>query len=420
MAGRWFTSLVVDAVPTAGELDAAGSRYLNASGTDLLGLARDARTKESVAAGMRRFGSSMPAQSKPVVAAQEIIASLMGVERVILVEGPHQALAALAHLGDAWAQPGVPLTQARRFSEAESLATSSPGVLFAEAVRASTGALCAGPRLVERVSRSRGTLVLYEPLGFGVLGEHGAGVASHFGLSGSVVTVARLQSVGYDSWVVAGPASRLDGVEAPPTLSAAAISALTKSIELSRAEGQRRSRVFELAEQLIDALHTMQLDSGPTVTPWVPVWLGEEALAKQWLMLLADQQIAAQAWLEPGKSRLVFSLAATTTDQQLEQLIDACRLCLARLGGATKEPLPPEAVLARPGTFAISNLALPRWLEASVVAQAPTLGGQAPMGIRDRVADAVETLTWRIANDRPPTADVVRRLFEKVRRRRDS
>lgn len=202
-------------------------------------------------------------------------------------------------------------------------------------------------------------------------------------------------------------------------MAAPALGACQRALELVKAEGHRRGRLFEVTRQLMEGLASLRLDTGPCVTPWVPIWLGDETRARVWLETLAQAQVQARAWLEPGRSRLLLAPAATMSDAEIDQLLSAIERCTRKAGGAAEQEsaIVSPGPLATPGTFAVGSPCTPRWqpLMPSPAERAP--GVEARGGISRRIGEAVETLTWRLANERPPTVELIRALIERARRR---
>jgi 8-amino-7-oxononanoate synthase len=172
----------------------------------------------------------------------------------------------------------------------------------------------------------------------GVLGPRGAGLAELQGVEDRIdVTVGTLsKALGSLGGFVTGPRAVIDTLingarsfiyttALPPACAAAALAAL----RIVEREPARRQRVNELAERARRALREMGYDCGDSVTPIVPVLLGDAARA-----LGAAEKLRARGLfvpairpptVPPNGSRLRLSFMATHTDGQVERLLGALR-----------------------------------------------------------------------------------------------
>lgn len=429
--GRLVSNCVVDAVPSAAEVDSRGARWLNVSTDDVLGLAADARVREAFHAAVRKLGLHAAPHSqlqhdlesrlavflrRPSVL---VAADLASVLRCLptwrcAVDGRSRALA-----DDA--------TSVVSADEAEVLlATQGVSGVIVEALHPHEGDLAPLPRYAEICDRFRATLIVHDPRGLGAIGPTGGGVVEHLAVRDQVtLEIASLGGALPGAGVVVSGDPEVISVlrgqlEAPL---AAQLAATSRALEIAMNEPQRRARLFDVAQRTIVALRALGFDTGPTVTPWVPLWLGDQALCQQWLGALAEAAIATRAWVAPGSSRLLLSLPATATDAQVTAVVEA----FARVGRKLKIPEAPAhvrsttPVIARPGTYSLAAPCGPHWL-ASATVHEPGEDVQAKESppLRARVLDAVETLTWRASNasgrSLRRTADALRAVFDRSRK----
>ncbi len=423
--GRVVSLVRVDAVVSAAELESAGARCLQASTDDVLGLGADLRVREAAIGAIRKFGLDPGAHNRLREELESKLARALGVEAAALLPELSVVTALSPHLA---AEPRTAhrlgLTPAEVISVDRISSNPRPGrLLLTDAVHPLEGDLAPLPRLVEQAQREQASIATVEPFGFGVLGATGAGAAEHLGVAGGI----DLQFVGLSSlgagggWVAAGHKALVDSLApffgAPPVPS---LAAALRSLDILQGEPQRRARTFDLAQHLVNALRERGFDTGPAVTPWVPVWVGDEALADQWLRASLDAGLAVRALMAGPRSRRLFSVPATMTDAQLQSLLDA----VDRV--TRKVPLPdsttPRApvTVSRPGSFIMNAPCGDRWAEldsTNLEAESPSEPTTART-LSDRVFDAVETLTWRAANlrsTRLPGTEALRALFDRTR-----
>jgi 8-amino-7-oxononanoate synthase len=181
-------------------------------------------------------------------------------------------------------------------------------------------------------------VVVDEAHATGVLGPRGAGLAELQGVEERVdVTVGTLsKALGSLGGFVAGPLAVIDTLinaarsfiyttALPPACAAAALAAL----RIVEREPARRRRVNQLAQRVRVELRQMGYDCGDSVTPIVPVILGDAVRALTAAAQLRDRGLFVPAirppTVPPHGSRLRLSFMTTHTDGQVERLLDAFR-----------------------------------------------------------------------------------------------
>jgi 8-amino-7-oxononanoate synthase len=426
--GRLETNFRVESLPSAVEVETGQGRWLNAAAEDLLGLGSDPRVREALLGATRRLGLGRPAQSQLRAELEARLAGWLG-PGCAVVGGLGSTLEAVPSWRlavDARSRGLAPAATSVGSAEEAAPLLSGQGLLgvMVEAVHPREGDLAPLLAYDEVCRRAGATLVAVDPLGLGTLGATGAGACEHLGLDAP--DALRISALGAGipgrGVVLAGPSELVRELAAqlePPLL--APLAATSRAVEILAAEPHRRARALDVAGLLLGGLKQAGLDTGPSVTPWVPVWVGSAGVARAWLDALGEAGIAARAWLGPGNSRLLVSMAATATDDQVAHVVELLART-ARKVGLRASPIPPSGppLLARPGSFA-SGAPCPRhWFgrhldEATVEEAEP--GPDHPL--RDRLLDAVETLTWRASSasgrSLRRTADALRTLLARRR-----
>ena len=366
---RVVTNVRVDATLSAAEVEAAGARCLQGSTDDVLGLAADARVREAAIGAIRKYGLAPGPLTRLRDELESRLARLLGVEAAtwlpdltLLASLPGQVAAE----GRTAHRLGVMASELLSV-EAHAMPPSAVHRLFVtDAVHPYEGDLAPLPRLVERSQREQATVLTIEHHGLGVLGATGGGVADHLGISGQLeLQLGSLTALSGQGWVLAGKKELVDAVAsfAGGAPSIASLAATLRALEILQSEPQRRARAFDIAQRLISSFRAQGLDTGPCVTPWVPVWVGDHALTEHWLRALLETGIAARALLAGHRSRLLFSVAATISDGQLDSLLEG----VDRV--ARKWPLPESAAarvpvtVSRPGSFLMAAPCAPKWVD---------------------------------------------------------
>ena len=426
--GRLVTNCRVDGVPSAAELESAGAHWLNGSTDDVLGLASDPRVREAFQTALKKVGLHRPVHSRLRDELEEQLGALLGRPAGVVndLSSALRALPTWRFAVDARSDEMV-VDGTRVASPDEAGGVLRQGSLLGlivEAVHPREGDLAPLPRYAEECDRAHATLVTVDPLGLGALGATGGGACQHLAISSPFsLSLASLgAAVPGCGAVVAGAetlVATLKGQLDPPP--AAPMAATLKALEVLKSEPQRRTRMFDVAQMLLDGLGERALDTGPAVTPWIPVWAGDALLAQRWLDALAEVAVAARAYLVPGASRLLLSVSATTSDGQVAQILEALDKTAKKLGVPLAPSSGARVEVARPGSYATAAPCSPRWLSPQRRAPSePEDPSAPPGGLRDRVFDVVETLTWRATNASGIpirwTADAVRTWFDRRRR----
>ncbi|GMU61571.1 MAG: hypothetical protein AMXMBFR34_33340 [Myxococcaceae bacterium] len=425
----------VDAVPSAAEVESDGGRLTNVSTGDLLGLASDARVREAFQGALRKSGLARPTRSRAQEDLEERLAGLLGVQAVAALEdagGLFECLDAAGVVAEVRASPGFPRAAEVASPEGaeRALAGGAAPALVVSAVDRYAGELLPLHRYAEASQRAGASLVVIDRLGLGVLGPGGLGAVESLGVIDQVALQVLFlgEALPGAGVVVAGPRAEVEALRrcgAPPA--SAPLAAAARALQLAHVEAPRRARAFDVAQAMIDGLRGLHLDTGPCVTPWIPVWMGDEALCEQWLKALADAGLACRGLLAGERSRLLLSVAATATDAQLDAALEA-------FGKVARRLEPPKlategrgpVLLARPGSFALATPCAPHWKPQPPVAPPSHQPDQsppaAPSGLRERLLDAVETLTWRATNRRGgklgvPGGEALKALLDRRRRR---
>jgi 7-keto-8-aminopelargonate synthetase-like enzyme len=438
MSGRVVANVRPEALAGAAEVESGGARLVNASSTDLLGLGADARVREATQAALRRFGAAEWPGSPAQRDLEERLAGLLGAEAAACVASVEAILSVLP--GQRWL---VEARSSRRLAAARPVSTPEEAEVLlergdhlgvvTEAVHRLAGDLCVLPRYVETCQRRNASLIVVDEA-LGVLGPNGGGAVEHLALQREpdLLLITLGDGVPGRGAVVLGSRSLVEELRgATPVPPVASLAGSLRGLEIAMSESQRRERALELAQRALATLRSAGFDTGPCVTPWIPVWLGDEGLLHAWLAALADAQVACRGWVAGARSRLLLSFAATTTDAQLDAALEALVRTGKRLGypeAAASFRAPP--VLARPGSYAMGTPAALHWVTvepppeepapAPPPAVPPPPSSLEDLSLKGRVYDAVETLTWRATATTSAQlrrgADALRALLERRRR----
>lgn len=315
------------------------------------------------------------------------------------------------------------LGEARRFrhndvQDLERLLAAAPPsagkLVVVDGVYSMEGDLADLPRIVEAKRRHGARLMVDEAHGLGVMGANGRGTGEHFGLEDDVdlVMATFSKSLAAIGGVVAGPADVINWIRhkarallfsASMTPSAAA--AALKALEIIEREPERRERLWSISERVHRELRAVGFDTHPSVTPIIPIAVGDQVAAFDFWRKLTEAGLFVSPVVKPAVEkelvRAVFM--ATHTDAQVDRALEAFERCGRAVGIIPRRRPGAAAVrLARPGAFGVTS-SVPG--DSAVGAQArldlPSVLVNPDEPLGRRLSHAAELLTWRVVNAGP-------------------
>ncbi|HZA14425.1 MAG TPA: pyridoxal phosphate-dependent aminotransferase family protein [Myxococcaceae bacterium] len=441
----------IEASHGATEVEIEGRRVVMVGSNNYLGLATDSRVKEAANEAIRKFGSTCSGSrllNGTLALHEELehrLAKFLNREATVVVSTGFQTnLTISGFLGrhdivfsdkqnHASLLDGVRLGMAEekrfRHNDMEQLekllADADPDagkLIITDGVFSMEGDLCNLPKIVELAQKYNARVMTDDAHAMGVLGAHGRGTAEYFGLEANVDVVMGTFSKSFASLggVLAGPADVINYIKhrsRPVVFSAsmtpAAVASALKALEIIQAEPERRARLLDIAEKMHNGFRALGFDTGVSVTPVVPVLVGDQVKCFRFWKALFEGGVFTNPVIppavEPGHALLRTSYQATHSDAQLDRVLDL----FEKIGRKLKvipESRPTSFTpvkIARPGSYVIRNEASQRWAAASAGLLADkglSLEQIARMSSREVAAklfDALETITWRAANLQP-------------------
>ena len=429
-----------------------GRRLVMAGSNNYLGLAADPRVKEAALAATRTFGSTCSGSrllNGTLSLHEELerrLAKFLRRELALVVSTGFQTnLAALGALvgrhdvafsdrqNHASLVDGIRLgfgTDRRyRHGDLDHLeallreAKPEAGKLIvSDGVFSMEGDICNLPRIAELAGQYGARVLIDDAHGLGVLGEHGRGTAEYFGLEDETDLVMGTFSKSFASLggVIAGSFDVINYVKHKAralifsaAMTPAAVASALAALDIIETEPERRARLMDIAEKMHDGFRAMGFDTGVSVTPVVPVLIGDQVRCFRFWKALFEEGVFANPVIppavEPGHALIRTSYMATHTDAQLDRVLDTFERIGRRMGLLPQtRPLSYTRVeVARPGAGVRAGQASQQWAAAAAGLLADrgfSLDQIARMSGRDVanvLFDAVETLTYRAANLQP-------------------
>ena len=189
---------------------------------------------------------------------------------------------------------------------------------------------------IVRLCRKHGArLMVDDAHALGVLGG-GRGTAAHFNMTDDVDLIMSTFSKSFASLggFIAGDEpvvhyikhharSLIFSASMPPSNTAAVLAAL----QVMQEEPERIQRVNDIAERMRHGFQSLGFDTGPSVTPVVPIMIGDTMRTIAMWRGLFDRGVFVNPVLSPavpeGQELLRTSYMATHTDQQLDRVLEA-------------------------------------------------------------------------------------------------
>ncbi|MDA0194393.1 MAG: aminotransferase class I/II-fold pyridoxal phosphate-dependent enzyme [Bacteroidetes bacterium] len=191
------------------------------------------------------------------------------------------------------------------------------------------------PVLVDLAKKYNANIVVDDAHAIGVLGEKGAGTASHFGLTDDVdfivgtfsKSLASLGGFVAADWEMIEylkhhARSLIFSASIPPASAASALAAL----EIIKTEPERINRLWENARYTMNTLRSMDFDIGAAESPIIPIYIRDDLKTFQVTRFLLDEGVFVNPVISPAvksdSSLIRFSLMATHTKEQIDFAID--------------------------------------------------------------------------------------------------
>jgi 8-amino-7-oxononanoate synthase len=207
-------------------------------------------------------------------------------------------------------------------------------LIVSESVFSMDGDLAPVPELLELAERFGALLVLDEAHATGLLGEDGAGALSLFGIpDGPIVIVGTLSKalgsiggfVAADQTLISVLLNRSRSFIFNTALHAGAVAAALASIRLLETEPWRRERSLSLAGTLREGIVQRGSPPSKSVTPIVPLMIGDAEAALALDLRLREAGVLARAIRPPtvpeGTSRIRFNVMATHEEEDISHVL---------------------------------------------------------------------------------------------------
>lgn len=215
----------------------------------------------------------------------------------------------------------------------KSLPAEAGKLLVVDGLFSMEGDIAPLPEIIPLCKKYGVRLMVDDAHAMGVLGG-GRGTAAHFGVTEDVDLIMSTFSKSFASigGFVAGEADVIDYIKhnarslifsasIPPANTATALAAL----EVMRTEPERVEKLQKIAEFMRAGFHELGFDTGNSVTPVIPIIIGNDELTFRTWRELFDNGVFVNPVISPatapGRQLLRTSYMATHTQDQLEKVL---------------------------------------------------------------------------------------------------
>ncbi len=218
-------------------------------------------------------------------------------------------------------------------------------LIVVDGVFSMEGDLADLPSIVDLAGKYGSRIMVDEAHAIGVLGENGRGTSEHFGLEDEVdIQMATFsKSFATIGGYVVSYSSVIDYLKHhsralifSASLPPAVLGAVSKALEIIQNEPERREKLSKIADKMRKAFKEMGYDVGPTVTPIIPLIIGDmDKCLMLWREVTENGLFVnpvVPPGVPPGRSLIRTSYIATHTDGQLDFAIDVFKKAGKKLG----------------------------------------------------------------------------------------
>ncbi len=365
MAGGYYPYFAPLEDTEGTEVVIRGHRMIMIGSNNYLGLTTDPRVRQAAIAAIERYGPSctgsrfLNGNLVLIEQLEERLARFVGKERALVFSTGFQTnLGAIASLVGRYdvvitdKEDHASIVDGCRLSygtmkryrhndvaDLERVLQSCPEkagrLVVVDGVFSMGGDLAPLPEILPVCQKYGARLMVDDAHGLGVLAD-GRGTAAHFGRTDEVDLIMGTFSKSFASLggFVAGAEPVIHYIQhfarslifsasiTPPNVAAA-----MAALEIIENEPQHSSRVLAIAERMRNEFRRLGFNIGNTVTPIIPIYIGERLPTAFMWQRLWHEGIYVNPVVEPavppGQCLLRTSYMATHTDQQMDRVLDA-------------------------------------------------------------------------------------------------
>jgi 8-amino-7-oxononanoate synthase len=201
------------------------------------------------------------------------------------------------------------------------------------------------PKLVNLAEKYNANIMVDDAHSLGVIGEHGSGTASHFGLTDKVDLIMgtfskSLASLGgfiaADKEIINFLKHNSRSLIFSASMTPSAAASVLAALDIMISEPERIAHLWEVTRIAQNAFKQAGFDTGKTESPIIPLFIRDDIKTLQMTQMLLEDGVFVNPVVSPAvpkeDSLIRFSLMATHTQQQVEIAIDKIVKVAKKLG----------------------------------------------------------------------------------------
>ncbi len=231
------------------------------------------------------------------------------------------------------------LKKALSYEEAE-----TPKMLVFEGAYSMEGHIAPVEEFLEAIEGQNTMTIMDDAHGLGVLGVGGRGTAHHLGVNGQVDLIcgSLSKSLGSTGGFIGGAQCMIEYMRthSKQTLFSAALSGVQaacagEALRVLQTEPQCIARLWRNVKQYREFLLELGLDTWDSVTPAIPIVLGDKRKAYYFRQALLEKGVyttmAIAPSVPPKKELIRTSISARHTDEDLDQIFEAFKYAVKKV-----------------------------------------------------------------------------------------
>ena len=191
------------------------------------------------------------------------------------------------------------------------------------------------PQIVKLAKKYNAKIFVDDAHSIGILGEHGNGTASHFGLTDKVdITMGTFsKSLASIGGFIAGDEDVIHYIKhhsRPLIFSASmppsAVATVIAALDIIQNEPERRERLWKNTKKMKQGFEKLGFNTGNSQTPIIPVIIGEDEMTFYFWKRLFESGVYANPVISPavprGMALIRTSYMATHTEEELKRVLE--------------------------------------------------------------------------------------------------
>ena len=201
------------------------------------------------------------------------------------------------------------------------------------------------PEVVKLADKYNASIMVDDAHSMGVIGEHGSGTASHFGLTDKVDLIMATFSKSFASLggFIAADKDTINYLRHnsrslifSASMTPASAASVLAVIDIMVSEPERIKHLWDVTHFALKGFKEMGINTGKAETPVIPLFIRDDIKALKMTRMLFDEGVFVNAVVAPAvpkeDSMIRFSLMATHTFEQVQNALEKIEKIAKKLG----------------------------------------------------------------------------------------